>query len=189
MKKYIAIVGTIAAGKTTAAAFFHDKFGFVHYKLSQAIYDEADRLGVDRHERTVLQDLGDKLREEYGVSALAIKAIEMIGNNPDKRFVLESIRNHNEVIKLKQELQDDLIVISVDAPIKDRYQRAVAREGQYKEQNLSFEEFETNDTRDLGIGNKDNEQNVAKCMELAEVHIQNTKTPKDFEDNLLKAIN
>lgn len=188
MKKYIAIVGTIAAGKTTAAKFLEKTYGYEIYKLTLAIYEEADKIGVDRTDRVILQDLGDKLREELGVAALSIKAIQRIKMNPERMYVIESIRNHNEVIKLKEELGNDLVVISIDAPIELRYQRAVKREGQYKEQDMTFEQFKINDERDLGIANAENEQNVFRCMELADHKIENIGRLDELEDKLLNLL-
>jgi dephospho-CoA kinase len=192
MYEYIAIVGPIAAGKTTVADILRDNYGFATYKLSQGIYDEADRLGLDREDRVVLQDLGDKLRKEQGVDVLAKLAINKIlrqaQDDKDAKFVIESIRNHNEVLRLQQELGDKLYVIAVDAPMEVRYERAVKREGQYKEQHLSFEEFKKIAERDLGKESDEAGQNVIKCMQLADVKVDNSGTKEELEVKLKEII-
>jgi dephospho-CoA kinase len=184
MKNIVAIVGTIGAGKTTAVNFF-EQLGYSKFKLTQAIYDEADKRGLDRENRIVLQDLGDEMREEFGVSVLAQRIIEKINkSNPDGKYVLDSIRNHNEILEFKKAFGDKLIIVAIDAPIDDRFERAVDRKGQYKEQEMTFEEFREIDRRDQGVGNAENEQNVRKCMDLADVAINNNS---DYE-NYLKGL-
>ncbi|MBP9758268.1 AAA family ATPase [Candidatus Dojkabacteria bacterium] len=188
MFKYIAIVGPIAAGKTTVAEIIKKKFGYPIYKLSQGIYDEADKRGLDREDRVVLQNLGDELREKFGVAVLAKLVIEKIlrSTQDDKMqgAIIESIRNHNEVILLKKEFGKDLLVISVDAPMKLRYERAVKREGQYKEQHLSYAEFKEIAKRDLGHKSDEKGQNVIKCMELSDCKLENTGDIKSLENKL-----
>lgn len=177
MKKYLAIVAPIGAGKTTVANYFVDK-GFSLYKLSFAIYDEARERGLDKEDRTTLQDIGDEMRKEGGYDILAKKAIENIKNNEEHNYVIDSIRNHHELMCLKDYFKDELLILAIDADIDIRYDRVVKRQGQYKEQNLTFEEFEKINKRDIGLNNKPNEQNVAKCLELAEKIIQNNKDEK-----------
>lgn len=194
--KYIAIVGPIAAGKTTVAEIIKKKFGYPIYKLSQGIYDEADKRGLDREKRVVLQNLGDELREKFGVDVLAQLVISKIlkkfqdDEKEDKiqGAIIESIRNHNEVLKLREEFGKDLLVISVNAPMKLRYERAVKRQGQYKEQNYTYAEFKEIAKRDLGDKNDENGQNVIKCMELADVRIENTGDIKSLEKEINRVL-
>ncbi len=183
MKKHVAIVAPISAGKTTAIKFFESK-GFISYKLTEAIYKEADKRGLDRTNRIILQDLGDEMRKKGGVDILAKLAIEEFEKYPDSRYAIDSIRNHNELKTLKNKYKDDLLILSIQAPLEIRYKRAINRQGQYKEQNLSFEEFSEIDKRDLGVGNADHEQNVAKCLEMAEVNIDNSGKKEEFIEKL-----
>ncbi len=188
MKKHIAVVAPIGAGKTTLTEFFKDK-GFRYYKLTIPIYDECDRLGLDREDRAILQDVGDDLRKKLGLDALAQIAIKKIRNDPSDRFIIDSIRNHNELKLLMSELDDDLLVMTVTAPIEVRYKRIVQRKGQYKEDKKSFEEFKIDDKRDLGIGNAENEQNVQKCIDMAQVSIDNSRTKEEFNKKINRLYN
>ena len=202
MYKYIAIVGPIAAGKTTVAEIIKKHYGYPIYKLSQGIYDEADKRGLDREDRVVLQNLGDELREKFGVDVLAQLVITKIlqpvlrsatkgkqdQDDNNQGAIIESIRNHNEVIRLQKEFGKDLLVISVNATMEARYERAVKREGQYKEQNLTFEEFKQIAIRDLGEENDEAGQNVIKCMALADIKIENTGDLKQLEREVLRVL-
>lgn len=185
MKKHIAVVAPIGAGKTTLTDFFLKK-GFRYYKLTIPIYDECDELGLDREDRAILQDVGDDLRKKLGLDALAQIAIKKVKSSPSDRFVIDSIRNHNELKLLMSELGDDLLVMTVTAPIEVRYKRIVQRKGQYKEDEKSFEEFKIDDKRDLGIGNAENEQNVQKCIDMAQVSIDNSGTKEEFDGRIRK---
>lgn len=188
MKKHIAVVAPIGAGKTSFSRYFLKK-GLELYKLSYALYEEVEKRGMDKEDRVVLQDVGDQMRKIGGPSVLADIAIKNIKRYPDKRFVIESIRNHNELKTLKDEFGEDLLILALDAPLKLRYERILKREGQYKEQEMSFEEFEAINKRDLGIGNAPNEQNVAKCLEMAEETIVNDGTREDLEQKVISIYN
>jgi dephospho-CoA kinase len=182
VKKHIAVVAPIGAGKTTLAKYFQSK-GFKLYKLTYAIYDECDRLGLDREDRATLQDIGDKLRKELGSDGLAQIAIKEV-KKLEGRFVIDSIRNHNELKRLMKNFGDDIVVIAVTAPLKVRYKRIVGRKGQYREDKKTLEEFRIDNDRDLGLGNAENEQNVQKCIDMAQVEIENSGTEKEFIEKL-----
>lgn len=189
MKKFIAIVGPIASGKTTAAKFLAEN-GYEHRRLNEGIYEEADKQGLDRENREHLQDVGDKLREERGVAVLADMVIQKIQEEYDgeKKYVIESIRNHNELLAMEEAFEDSFYVIAVDAPVETRFERAVEREGQYKEQDMTFELFKKISDRELGEGNAENEQNVLKCMEMAHVVIENTGDLETLHKKVLEEI-
>ena len=69
-----------------------------------------------------------------------------------------------------------------------RYERSIKRGEKYNENNLSFEEFVKIDKRDRGEGNDENEQNVIKCMELADFHISNDNTIQDLHSKILELV-
>lgn len=188
MKKHVAIVAPIGSGKTTAAKFFEDK-GFKLYKLSSAIYEEADKRGIDRKDRTSLQDLGDEMRAKGGLTVLADIAVKKAQENLEVGYVFDSIRNHNELKALRKAFGDDLLILAIDAHIKVRYKRVVERKGQYKEQETTFDQFLKINERDLGLGNEENEQNVAKCLDMAEETIDNSTTEKNFTNALEELYN
>lgn len=183
-KNYIAIVATIAAGKTTAAKYFEDK-GFYYYRLSDAIYDEAERLGLDNRDRVVLQDVGDKMRSENGFSVLADIAVEKFKKLNKNKFVIDSIRSHHELRKLHKEYKNKLLIIAIDAPIEVRYRRIVSRD-EYDEKEYSFKKFKQINKRDLGVGNKENEQNNRRCLDMADLSLQNSGTLKQLHRKLDK---
>lgn len=184
-KQHVAIVGPIGAGKTTAAEFFQNK-GFESYKLSYAITLEAEKRGLDRGNRKILQDLGDEMRERDGLEVLASIAVQHLKKSPKQHFVVESIRNHHELKYLKDYFGKKLLILAINAPLKVRYERAVSRQGQYKEQEMSFTEFKEIDKRDFGINNKPNEQNVDKCIKMADFMILNNASESHLTRELDK---
>src|SRR5690606_27472548 len=115
----------------------------------------------------------------YGVDVLARKAIEKFEENPKKKYVFDSIRNHNELTLLKKKYLEKLLILAIDAPIRTRYARIIHRE-EYNDREYSFEQFKEINKRDLGVGNKENEQNNQKCLDMAEVSITNEGTIEEF---------
>ncbi len=181
MKKHIAIVATIGAGKTTAAKYFESK-GFVYYRLSQAIYFEIERIGKDFKDRNLLRLVGDGLRAKYGPGVLAKKAIEYFKKFPGKNYVIDSIRNHHEILELKREFGDALLIISIDAPLKLRYKRVIERD-EYNEK-YTYQEFVKLNRIDLGVGNTENGQNNQKCIDMSELRIVNDGSLEEFYKKL-----
>ncbi len=189
MKKIIAVVGTIGSGKSTAAKIIAEKIGAEVYKLSQVIYAEADKLGLVRTDRKILQKVGDNLRLEGGYGVLARRFIEDVyAKNPEKRYVIESIRNYHELEELKTKFGEELQIISVDAPLEVRYKRVVERQGQYKEQEMNFEEFQKINDLDLYGTGDENSQTVAKCLAMAEVSIDNSDGAEELEAQINKVL-
>jgi len=178
MKKHLAIVSTIGAGKTTASKYFSKK-GLIYYRLSIAIYEEIEKRGLDYRNRVLLQDVGDEMRAKRGPGYLTEIAVEKFKKHPEKKYVIDSIRNHFELITLRKEYKDDLLIIAIDAPIKVRYKRIISRL-EYNDKDYSFKEFQKINKRDLGVGNKKNEQNNQKCLDMAEEEIFNDKSLKEF---------
>ncbi len=53
---------------------------------------------------------------------------------------------------------------------------------------MTFEEFKKNSDRDLGVGNAENEQNVQKCIDLADVEVLNDGTLEELEEKIQKIL-
>lgn len=109
-KKYpslIAFCGLAGSGKTTAADFLHDNFGFIHYSFADPIRDMLAQLGVTRDqtkgERKTkpLSWLGDKtpreLLQTLGTEWGRDKVCSDIWLNVATRR-LDSIKLHSVVI-------------------------------------------------------------------------------------------
>ncbi|MAE43307.1 hypothetical protein CMO93_06030 [Candidatus Woesearchaeota archaeon] len=119
----IGLTGKNASGKGEAADYLQKK-GFVYYSLSDALREEATKLGVD-HARDNLIRLGNKLRQKHGPQYLAEKINNKIENDANKKFVIDSIRSPFEAKELMK--NKNFLLIGIDAPIELRFERLLER--------------------------------------------------------------
>lgn len=141
----VALVGPVGSGVSTAARYIHDilsqDFGYnvcPIIKPSEIIKNEAHRVGLVMAARlpldtyiTEMQDAGNKLREKFGGNYLAEKAIEKIYKFrkenggfaesglllPGRRaYIIDSIKNTDELYLLKQIYGETLCVFGIFAP-------------------------------------------------------------------------
>jgi dCMP deaminase len=173
----IGLTGTKASGKGVIADFLQKK-GFEYVTLSQIIKDEAFKiLGHENYDIFYLQDLGNELRKIGGTGVLAKIALEKM-KNFDKK-VIDGIRNIGEIEEIKKQ---GGIIISVDAPQLERFERLIkrARNSDPKDY-IGFLKMEE---RDLGKGENDLGQQVAKCIEESHYKIYNSGTLKELEKKI-----
>jgi dCTP deaminase len=74
----VGVVGERFAGKSTVSGFLVSRRQFRVYRLSQFVYEEARRRGVDVENTSELRQLGDDIRKEYGLDAIARMAFTRI---------------------------------------------------------------------------------------------------------------
>jgi dCTP deaminase len=67
----IGVVGERFVGKSTVTSFLTDNRHFRLYRLSQFVFEEAQRRGLDARDQDVLRSVGDSMREEHGPDCLA----------------------------------------------------------------------------------------------------------------------
>jgi deoxycytidylate deaminase len=149
----IALVGPVGSGVTTAARMLKElltsEFGYNvpdPFKQSDIIYAESYRVGLQNIPRSPLniyvdqmQTAGNKLREQFGADYLAQKTIEQIvkfrtANGgivegkivPGRRaYIIDSIKNIEELTLLKTVYRDTLCVFGIFAPDEIRRQRLI----------------------------------------------------------------
>ncbi len=169
----IGITGTNASGKDTAAKFFTDK-RFDNFSLSDIIRKEAKKRNIPVTRKN-LQDLGKEIREKFGGGYLAQETLKKIKENT----VVTSFRHPIEVELFKK--NKAFIFLSIDAPIKIRYERAKKRERGEQDAG-SFEKFKKQEEYEFqkkGAG-----QQLGVCMQMADYKIQNDSTLENFYQKL-----
>lgn len=149
-----AFVGPIASGVSTAANYVRDiltvRFSYEVcpiIKLSEFIRNESHRVSLDpRKDKSLdqyitdMQTAGNALREQFGSDYLAQKAVEQIYKFrkmnggfseaglplPGRRaYIIDSIKNVEELNLLKSIYGDTLCLIGVFAPDELRQQRLI----------------------------------------------------------------
>lgn len=129
----IGLTGKNGAGKGEVANVLKDN-GYIYYSLSDAIREEIQKKGEEvTRDRLIVY--GNALREEGGPSVLADIILKKL--DPDKNYVIDSIRNPHEVKSLKQ--RSDFTLLEVSADQKLRFERMKKRHRENDPTN--FEDF------------------------------------------------
>ena len=104
----IGVVGPFGSGCTYVANVLQDKHSFKYISLSEILRKEAlnDDPNMDVNKRENLQNYGNSLREKNGSDYLAQKASEIIMQNREVDYVVDSIRNPAEVDYFRQKFAD-----------------------------------------------------------------------------------
>ena len=179
----IGLTGTKASGKGEAAEFLKQQ-DFIYFSLSDFVREEATKRGLDNYSIKDLQDIGNDLREKYGLGVLAERAIEKIKQNAEKNFIIDGIRNPGEIEVLRR--LKNFYLISFDAPQEQRFKWLVSRDR--KSDPKTWEEFLKMDTRDQGTDEKTVGQKVSECMAMADFHIINDSTIEALREKIKKII-
>jgi dephospho-CoA kinase len=178
----VGITGAFGSGKSTAADFLKS-FGFVKISLAKFLEDELRNQGKKTITRKLLQNLGNKWRERYGAGILARKALALIEKEKIKKVVVEGFRNSAEVKEFRKQRDFKLIGIVVNRKI--RFTRLAQLKRREK---LNWKLFNELDNRDLGIGEKESGLQVAICLALSDIFIENNYGLKELEDKIKVAV-
>lgn len=177
----IGITGTDGAGKGSIVDYLVEKYGFVHYSSRGLIMEEVKRRGLEAT-RENTRKVGNMLRAEKGLDAIVKHALAKIAEDDTKDAVVESIR----AVKEAETLRDaGGILLAVDAPAKERYQRIVSRSSDTDK--VSFEEFVKQE--ELEMDDPDpNGMQKRKVMDMADYTIANCDSMESLHqaiDNFL----
>lgn len=166
----IGITGTFGAGKGTVVEFLKQR-GFEHYSVRDFLKKEIEKRNLPTNiDNMVL--VANELREKNSPSYI-VEQLYLEAQKKEKDCIIESIRAVGEVKALKS--KDNFYLIAVNAPLALRYSRIISR--QSETDNLTYNEFIEKERRQMK-SSKHNEQNLEKCIEMANFTIQNEK---DFE--------
>ncbi len=160
----IGLTGKIGAGKGEVARFLQEA-GFKYYSLSDILREEIRKQG---HEvtRERLIETGTRLRRENGLGALAELALKKISS--DQNYVIDSIRNPEEVKVLRR--RKDFRLFDVTAPRKVRFTRVKAR-GRENDP-TDFEDFVRTEEREFKSKDPASQQLIA-TGEMADKTLNN----------------
>ena len=181
----IGVVGQIASGKGILVKYLTERLNFVSFSLSSILHDAIKKKNIREFTRQTLQDMGDKLRREYGDDVLARRLNEVIIKEQKKsRVVVEGIRNPGEIEFLKK--NTNFILIGVKAKRELRFKRLLSRGKPWDPKN--WNDFVKVDRRDLGVGQDKSGQQVGKCLAYCDYILTNNKDLKDFERKIKNCI-
>lgn len=169
----IGITGTIGAGKGVIVDYLINNYNFNHFSVRQFLTQEIKKRNIEVN-RDSMVVVANELRTlnspSYITDQLYKQAAEL-----NQNAVIESIRTPGEVTSLRK--LGKFILFAVDADPKVRYNRIVLRNSETD--NISYETFLQNEKREMESNNP-NEQNIKKCMQMADYHFCNDSTLEEL---------
>lgn len=177
-RKVIAVVGPIASGKGSLIKLLEEK-GYECLSLSDVVREKTKAWGLDLTRKN-LQDVGDKLRQKFGATILAELATQQIKKYPEKKFVVDSVRNPSELSYIKTHF--NAFVIGITASARKRFELMQKRGREWDPK--TYEEFKELEERDRGVGQEEHGQQVEKCLAMADVVINNNGSLEEFNTSL-----
>ena len=183
----IGLVGPLACGKGVIAEYLIKKYQYTSFSLSTLVHAEVKKRGFVIVTRTILQNVGDDMRVKEGDGVLAKRAIKTL--NPklytlNPKIIIEGIRNPGEVEYLRS--IPGFFLIAVDAEREIRFQRVLKRGKSWDPKD--WKTFLKVDGRDSMDKTNTNGQQVRKCMEMADIRIENNGSINELMSNLKKIL-
>ncbi len=167
----IGLTGKNAAGKGEVAAYLKDK-SFYYYSLSDVIRDELNARNV-LITRDSLIATGNELRQNFGNDVLARRILERL--DPNRNYVIDSIRNPAEVNALRK--SGRFALLNIEAAAESRFERIRARARENDPQTLEeFRKKEEAENRSDAL----HKQSIEECQALADFTIVNDGTLADL---------
>lgn len=178
----IGIAGAFGSGKSTASDFL-ESLGFTKISLVSFLEEELKNQGEKNITRKLLQDLGNDWREKFGAGVLALKALALIKERGIRKAVVEGFRNTLEIEEFRREGNFKLIGIVVNRKIRfERLKKLNRRE------KLDWKLFNQLDNRDLGIGEGKSGLQVAICLALSDIFIENNHNLQELKNKIQDAV-
>ena len=134
----LGFVGPIASGKGTACEYLEQKYSAVKFRFSTILRDILDRIYLDQS-RENMQSLSQSLRETFGQDVLARAIAEDIKKSSASLIVVDGVRRPMDLAFLRQ--IPGFTLVAIDADLKIRHQRIVARGENVDDAAKTFEQF------------------------------------------------
>lgn len=160
----VGITGPIGAGKDTVSQYLQDTYGFRTFGMGDVIRRIAEEKSTEPT-RENLQEIGKECRRDEGDDFLARKAAEEMKKSGGEKFVLNGIRNPEEVEAMRDEFDGDFILLHVSADEDVRFNRLKER-GRHGDPE-TFEEFKRQDETEI------EKFNMEEVFEMAEYKLDN----------------
>lgn len=157
MNKIICISGMCGAGKSVVSDFFVNN-NFQYVRFGQLTMDELKKRSLEVNE-TNERMIREELRRVYGMAAYAILNLPKFDELMKKGNVIaDGMYSFEEYKVLKEHFGDELIVITVYAPPKIRYERLKNRkmdgDKDVRNRPLTWEESKSRDFSEIENLNK-----------------------------------
>ena len=170
-----ALVGMCGTGKSVAAQYIEDNYGFPCIYFGGFVLEEVKKRGLEvnsKNEKFVREDL----RQMHGIDVMAKLAEPKIKSflAKDSNVLIDGLYSFSEYTYLKEQFGDQLIVIAIHSAKKLRYQRLSIR----KIRPLTREQVNERDFTEI--------KNIEKAGPIAsaDYHILNNGTVNEMEQQI-----
>ncbi len=137
-KLILGLVGEIASGKDTVAAYLTKKYQAQTISFSQPIRDILDRAYLPQT-RENMSKLGHGLRGEFGQDMLSKVIAEEAKCSKAKIVVLPNVRLESDIVHLSHE--PGFRLVRIDCETKTRFARLTARRQNPDDKNKTWSQF------------------------------------------------
>lgn len=166
----IGLAGTNGSGKDTIAHLLREKYGFYFASATDMLAEELHRRGLPT-DRLHKSQLSAEWRRQYGMAAIVDRGVEMLETGSYKGLIVGSLRHPGEADRV-HELGG--VVLWVDADQKVRYARITSADrGRAHEDKKTFEEFQTEEEREMAHSGDHATLNMGAVKERADIFIDN----------------
>jgi len=168
MKKIIGVSGTNGAGKDTFSNYVTRRTNGMQVGLGHLLRDQLPVHIPSTRQNLAL--LSAKLREEHGLAVLVDFAISKFRASESENLVVNGIRHPAEAERIKE---IGGFMLWIDAPVSLRYQRITENDRNRIEDQVSFEEFRTQELREM-TSSSESSVNLTAVKSLADLAIVNS---------------
>ena len=166
--KVIGIVGMPGSGKGEFSAVCTE-LGISVVVMGDVIRAEVQKSGLPPDDSS-MGIIARRLREEYGMAAIAKVCIPVIESQPTQTVLVDGIRGDAEVMEFSRYFRD-FTLIAIDSPIKTRFDRLKARARSDDLTDIS--ELSDRDARESSFG-------LQAAMALASIRVSNTGSLEEY---------
>lgn len=182
MNKIVCIAGLCGAGKSVVSDFFVAN-GFEYVRFGQITLNEVKKRGLEPNEANE-RLIREEVRRIHGMGAYAIlnlpKFKELIGKGD---VIADGIYSFEEYKILKENFGEAMVVITVYAPPKLRYERISSRIMGADDKDLRNRPFGKEEAKSRDYAEIEN-LNKGGTIAMADYTILNTKDLKFLEDQV-----
>jgi dephospho-CoA kinase len=137
-KIILGLVGEIASGKDTVAAYLNKKHHSQTISFSKPLRDILDRIFLPQT-RENLAWLGYDLRQRFGQDVLAKTITQEAIKNKSNIVVLPNVRLPQDIKYFKK--MPGFYLVAIEAEAKTRYQRLIKRSQNADDKSKSWQQF------------------------------------------------
>ena len=175
----LGLIGRNCSGKGEVARFLQS-IGFSYFSLSDVLREELRSRKLEES-RDNLIEIGNELRRKYGPPVLAERILERL--DPDKNYVIDSIRNPLEVAAFKKRSNFRLIKVIADEGLRFERMRSRNRPGDPD----TLEEFRRHEAAELQSDDMTRQQLLA-TEALADDELDNNGSLEELHDKTRRLV-